>query len=191
MRLFVALDLPDAVRERLRDLMTQLKTACPEARWVRPEGIHVTLKFIGHVDAIKADAIREKLRTIRNERPVEVELRGIGFFPNDKRPRVAWAGVHGSANLAKLAADIEDAIAPLGIERESRQYSPHLTLARINPEKVQRPHIEKLVAAATKFEDANFGSAHATEFHLYESVTKPSGAEYRIIESYAFVKGLL
>lgn len=83
MRLFVALDIPEAVRERLRDVMVDLRTACPEARWVRPEGIHVTLKFIGHVDSAKADAIREQLRTIRSERPVEMELRGMGFFPNE------------------------------------------------------------------------------------------------------------
>jgi 2'-5' RNA ligase len=190
-RLFVALDLPEAVRDRLRDLITQLKAACPEARWVKPEGIHVTLKFIGHVDATKADAIREKLKTIHSEPPVEMELRGMGFFPNEKRPRVAWVGVHGSANLGQLAADIEDALAPLGIEREKREYSPHLTLARIDAEKVRPTHIEKLVAAARKSEEENFGSVHGTEFHLYESVTKPSGAEYRIIENYALVKGLL
>jgi 2'-5' RNA ligase len=186
----VALDLPGAVRERLRDLIAQLKITCPDARWVQAESIHVTLKFIGHVDEAKADAIREKLRTIRCERPVEMELRGLGFFPNERQPRVAWAGVHGSANLPKLATDIEDGFAPLGIERETREYSPHLTLARIHPEKVKRTQIEKLVAAARKSEGENFGSAHETEFHLYESVTKPSGAEYRIIESYAFVKGL-
>lgn len=103
---------------------------------------------------------------------------------------MAWAGVHGSANLAKLAANIEDALMPLGIEREQREYSPHLTLARIDSEKAKRTQIEKLIAAVRKLEGEKLGSAHATEFHLYESVTKPTGAEYRIVESYAFVKGL-
>jgi 2'-5' RNA ligase len=193
-RLFVALDFPDALRQRLRDLMAQLKTACPDARWVKPEGIHVTLKLIGHVDAPKANAIREQLKAVRSERPVEAELRGIGCFPDEKHPRVAWVGVHGSANLAKLAADIEDALAPLGIERETREYSPHLTLARIDFEKVKRTQIEKLVAAAKRLECDNFGStfgsSHETEFHLHESVTKSTGAEYRIVESFPFVKGL-
>ncbi len=107
MRLFVALDLPEEVRQELRDLIERLSKVCPDARWVRPEGIHITLKFIGHVDAAKADSIRQALEPIRSDRPVEMQFRGLGFFPNERRPRVAWCGVEGSSNLAKLAADIE------------------------------------------------------------------------------------
>ena len=118
-----------------------------------------------------------------------MEFRGMGFFPNERRPRVVWCGVHGSDNLAKLARDMEARVEALGIERETRPYTPHLTLARIDAEKVPRAQIGKLVATAKKFEDSSFGSARGTEFHLYESVTKPSGAEYKILQSFPFVKG--
>jgi RNA 2',3'-cyclic 3'-phosphodiesterase len=207
-RLFVALDLPpdvplvsavplvpdvpyaNDVRHKLTGLLVELKDQCPGVRWVRPENIHVTLKFIGHVDPAKVNNILHALETIHSDQPVEIEFRGMGFFPNDRRPRVVWCGVQGSPNLAKLAQDIEAALAPLGIERETRAYTPHLTLARIDPEKLSRAQLEKLLAAAKKFENTRFGEVREAEFRLYESVTKPSGAEYKILHSFSFVKGL-
>jgi 2'-5' RNA ligase len=188
-RLFVALDLPDAVHNKLSDLIAELRNECPDIRWVRPEGIHVTLKFIGHVDEDKAHEIQQALGKIHSDRPVTMEFRGMGFFPNERRPRVIWCGVHGSDNLAKLAADIDEALEVLEINREIRPYTPHLTLARIDPEKERRAQIEKLAAVAKRFAGTSFGSARETEFHLYESVTKPSGAEYKILQSFSFVKG--
>lgn len=189
MRLFVALDLPAEVRQELRNLIERLSKVCPDARWVRPEGIHITLKFIGHVDATKADSIRQALEPIRSDRPIEMKFRGLGFFPNGRRPRVAWCGAEGSSNLAKLAAEIEGAIEPLGIACETRPFTPHLTLSRIDPVKVRRAQIEKLVESAKKFASTAFGAARETEFHLYESVTKPSGAEYKRLQSFPFLKG--
>jgi RNA 2',3'-cyclic 3'-phosphodiesterase len=188
-RLFVALDLPAEVRRELQELIERLRKVCPEARWVRPEGIHITLKFIGQVDPAKAELIHRVLKAIRSGSPVEMRFRGMGFFPNERRPRVVWCGVEGSRNLPELAADIEAAVEPLGIAREARPFTPHLTLARIDAEKVRRAHIEKLVEAAKKFESTTVGSAGETEFHLYESVTKPSGAEYKRLQSFPFLKG--
>jgi 2'-5' RNA ligase len=187
MRLFIALDLPAEVRQALGELIERLKPKCPGARWVRSEGIHVTLKFIGHVgdqDTKKIEGIRAALAEIRSEQPVEMRFRGVGFFPNARYPRVAWCGVEASANLAPLAAHIEGALEPLGVERESRDFAPHLTLARISsPE-----GIEGLVREAEKLNEQDFGAAGETEFHLFESITKPSGAEYKKIETYSFVK---
>src|ERR1700692_971835 len=108
MRLFVALEIPAAVRENLAGLIDELRGADAsssknKARWVRPENLHVTLKFIGNVDADKLDSIRNALAEVRSEGGVELNFRGLGFFPNEKRPRVFWAGIEASANLAPLA----------------------------------------------------------------------------------------
>lgn len=189
MRLFVALDLPEKMHKELRALIEQLNKQCPSARWVRPEGIHITLKFIGHVDAAKAESIREALAPIRSDQPAEMQFRGLGFFPNERRPRVAWCGVQASGNVAKLAADVETAVEPLGITRDSRAFVPHLTLARIDAENVRRAQIENLVKSARELDATTFGSARESEFHLYESLTKPSGAEYRRLQSFPFLKG--
>jgi RNA 2',3'-cyclic 3'-phosphodiesterase len=181
----VALDLTDAIREALREPMAALKPLSKSARWARPEGMHVTLKFIGHVDAEKLGAIRAALATVRSNAPVEIQVRGVGFFPDERRPRVVWCGIEASANLAPLAAEIEHALEPLGIAREERKFTPHLTLARLK----DLHGVDKLVRAAEETKSRDFGSARAAEFHLFESVTKPSGTEYKKIESYTFVKG--
>lgn len=199
MRLFVALDLRDDVRRALGDLMAKLKPLSPDARWVRPQGMHVTLKFIGHAvetgDAEKLDAVRTALATVRSDRPVEMNFRGVGFFPNAQRPRVVWCGVQASENLAALAAAIDRALELVGISREDRAFVPHLTLARFKPARPGKPsrsnrnNRETLQSAAAEMAEKDFGSARETEFHLFESITKPGGAEYRKLETYSFVKG--
>jgi 2'-5' RNA ligase len=199
MRLFVALDLPDEVRRALGDLMAKLKPLSPDARLVQPEGMHVTLKFIGHAvpagDAEKLDAVRAALATVRSDRPAEMHFRGVGFFPNVSRPRVIWCGVHASENLARMAADIERALEPLGVPPEDRSFVPHLTLARFKisrsakPGRSNPPNGEALRTAAAEMAEKNFGTASETNFHLFESITKPTGSEYGKLETYSFVKG--
>lgn len=189
MRLFVAFDLPNDVREALREPIARLKPLCRAARWARPEGMHVTLKFIGHAigdgDTEKLDAARAALAAVKSSEPVKIGYRGVGFFPDARRPRVVWCGVEASPNLAKLAADIERGIEPLGIPSETRAFVPHLTLARFkSPEEV-----DALVRSAAEWVSRDFGSASEAEFHLFESLLKPGGAEYRKIESYSFVTG--
>jgi len=188
-RLFVALDLPGEVRQAIVDLIARLKPLCRAARWVRPEGMHVTLKFIGHAigdsDAERLAAARAVLATIRSREPVEIHYRGVGFFPDARRPRVVWCGVEASANLAELAADIESGLEPLRIPCERRPFVPHLTLARFK----SHEGVGALARATAEFARRDFGSARESEFHLFESKLKSGGAEYRKIESYAFVAG--
>jgi 2'-5' RNA ligase len=183
MRLFIALDLPAEVRQALDGLIARLRRQCREARWARTEGMHLTLKFIGWLDpadANKFDTLRAALAAVRSDMP----FRGVGFFPNARRPRVAWCGVEASPNLAQIVADIESALEPLGIPRENREFVPHLTLARFNSPK----GLEPLIRAADELKSCDFGSARETEFYLYESILKRSGAEYRKVETYPFVK---
>ena len=198
MRLFVALALSDEVRRALGDLVAELKPLCKDARWVRPEAMHVTLKFIGHAvptgDTEKLDAVRASLATVHLGRPVEMHFRGVGFFPNASRPRVVWCGVQASENLAPLAADIDKVLKPLGIPGEDRAFLPHLTLARMKAarsggrSRSSRGNSEGLRSAATEMAQRDFGLTREAEFHLFESITKPGGSEYRKLESYSFVK---
>jgi RNA 2',3'-cyclic 3'-phosphodiesterase len=187
-RLFVALDLPAAVRQALGELIARFQRQCREARWVRPESMHLTLKFIGYAidpaDAKKFDAFRAALAAVRSDAPVKMRFRGVGFFPSAHRPRVAWCGVEASPNLAPLVGDIERALEPLGVPREKREFMPHLTLARF----AAHEGIEPLLRAADELKSCDFGSARETEFYLYESILKSSGAEYRRVETYSFVK---
>jgi RNA 2',3'-cyclic 3'-phosphodiesterase len=189
MRLFVALEIPAAVRDNLATLIDELRAADASsskyrARWVRPENLHVTLKFIGQLDVGKVDAIRAALAEVRSGSEVELRFRGLGFFPNDTRQRVLWAGVNASPNLAPLAGEIDARMEKLGIPRETRDFAPHLTLARFDPPGIS----EKLRAAAQKSLAREFGTLHADEIHLIESKTRPTGAEYTRLSSFEFAR---
>jgi RNA 2',3'-cyclic 3'-phosphodiesterase len=179
-RIFVALDLTDEVRRALGDLIARLRPECRGARWVRPESMHLTLKFIGQTDSQKLDSIRDALAAVQPDQPVEMQFRGLGFFPNERRPRVIWCGVEASPNLAGLAADVDRALKPLGIPAETRAFVPHLTLARFDSNK----GLEKILRAADELKSYDFGSARNMEFHLYESFLKPSGAEYKRLATF-------
>jgi 2'-5' RNA ligase len=187
-RLFVAIDIPEAVRRALGELIARLRTESKGAKWVRPEAMHVTLKFIGEVEPAKVDAIRAALRAVHSERDVEMNFRGLGFFPNERRPRVLWCGIAASPNLAMLAADVDGALKPLDIPAESRDFVPHLTLARFSVDRGGPGAPDKLVCAADEMKSYDFGSTRETEFHLIHSQLKPSGAEYTRLESFPIVK---
>src|SRR5437660_5843500 len=182
MRLFVALEIPSMVRENLASLLESLRAVSPQTRWVRLENLHVTLKFIGEVPQAKLAGIRGALAGARSEQPVTLDFRGLGFFPNEKRPRVFWAGIEASPNLKTLAADIDGATEELGIPREQRPFSPHLTLARFEPPRLP----EKLRAAIHENAAREFSSLRTNKFHLIESKLKSSGAEYTTVESFSF-----
>jgi|SRR5215831_3261122 len=193
MRLFVAFEIPNETRAALAQLMARLKPKCPAAKWVRPEGMHVTLKFIGHVADDRLGAIRDRLTAVRDDHPVEMRFRGLGFFPNDRRPRVLWCGVEASANAATLAAAIDHSLAELGIELEARPFTPHLTLARFNSHELHQrgkrpPGLDEVIAIAHEAASQEFGGLHTCEFHLFESKLSPSGAQYSVIETFQFAK---
>jgi 2'-5' RNA ligase len=182
MRLFVALEISSTVRENLAELLKSLRSISPQTRWARPENLHVTLRFIGEVSEARLAGIRGALFGVRSHQPVTLEFRGLGFFPNEKHPRVFWAGIDASPNLKTLAADIDGATEKLGIPVEKRPFSPHLTLARFEPPRLP----EKLRPPIQENAVRDFGSLCAKDFHLIESKLKPSGAEYTTLESFSF-----
>jgi RNA 2',3'-cyclic 3'-phosphodiesterase len=184
-RLFVALDLPEAVRHALAELIANLKPKSRGARWVQPENLHITLKFIGHVGNEKLSPIQSALSSIHAAQPVELHFRGMGFFPNERRPRAFWCGVAASPNLPELAADINRSLVPLGIEAETRPFTPHLTLARFKSDE----GVREMVHAANDMKSTDFGAATETNFHLYESLLKSTGAQYNRVASFPFVGG--
>jgi len=186
-RLFVALEIPSAVRDNLAALIKELgtlETPSPgrKARWVRPANLHVTLKFIGEIPPAKLDAIRDALSTVRSEQPAYLRFRGLGFFPSEKRSRVLWASIEGPPNLVTLVGDIDERLETLGVARERRPFTPHLTLARFEPPGIS----EKLGARVRENVTRDFGVLRTSEFHLIESKLEPSGAEYTTLQSFRF-----
>lgn len=178
MRIFIALDIPAAVRARLTDYMERARLLAPEARWARVEGLHVTLKFIGHVDDAAVGKIKTALLAIKSA-SFEVKFAGVGFFPNPNAGRVFWAGVDGGENLPRLASTIDAAMEKLGIARETKPYHPHLTLARTSsrPLRGLKPLLD---------EPPQFGTMTAREFFLYQSQPQKGGSKYTKLERFGF-----
>jgi RNA 2',3'-cyclic 3'-phosphodiesterase len=188
-RLFVALEIPSVVQDNFADLMVDfrvLKTKSPgtKLRWVDPKKLHVTLKFIGSVAPEQVDKIRSALTGVHSEQAVELRFRGLGCFPGAKRPQVVWAGVSGSQNLGAIAAAIDRVLAELGIPSERRTFTPHVTLARCEPEAISA----EFRVAIDKNAGRDFGELRTNEFHLIESKLKPSGAEYTTLQSFVFAR---
>jgi len=183
LRLFIAIELTSEIRGALIAFLNELRGIVPQAKWVRAENLHVTLKFLGEVEKVKLQAIHQALSTIRSAAPVGLEFRGLGFFPNEKRPRVFWLGMEASSNLNVLVRGIDDGMHKLSFPPEDRPFRPHLTLARFQPPVMP----SKLGSAVKEYSARNFGSLTAREFHLIESGLKPSGAEYTTLQSFSFV----
>jgi len=186
MRLFIALDIDDGIRARIARFLEGVSAFAPDARWVRPESLHVTLKFIGEQPESAVEPIQHALSGIQASAS-EIHLHGYGFFPTAKSPRVFWIGLEADPQLAALAALIDDKIAALGIPKEDRAFSPHLTLARgaggsgsprrnkaDAPNRIFQRLQEKLAALPAP----EFGAMTARKFFLYQSQLSPKGSKY-------------
>jgi 2'-5' RNA ligase len=182
MRLFVALDLTVALREAIAQFCAKIRPALLDARWVRPEAIHVTLKFIGETSEDRVALIGKALSTVHSAAPVEMEFRGVGFFPDARRPRIFWAGIKASPNLLEIVTEIELRLERLGVARKSRVFQPHLTLARIE----KTSGLDRMRAALREAGEPQFGAVRTNEMHLMRSELGRGGARYTKLETYVF-----
>jgi 2'-5' RNA ligase len=167
MRLFVAIDIPDSVRSALEAFQRCLRPLA-KLSWSPVANLHITTKFIGEWPEDRIAEVTLALGTVAAKGPVEVRVNGVGWFPNERRPRVFWAGVDGGEPLRALAQATEKAVAALGVPAEERVYSPHLTLARIR-EAVPLAALQEKLQALAKGGEFDFGEFRAGEFFLYLS----------------------
>jgi 2'-5' RNA ligase len=186
MRLFIALDIDAAIRERIARFVEGVSGFAPDARWARPESMHVTLKFIGEQPEPAIEQIKQALATVSG-RAVDIHFRGYGFFPTAKSARVFWIGLEAGPQLAGLAAEIDEKMASLGIPKEDRAFSPHLTLARgagasgsPRHSKTDAPNgtFQRLQEKLAVLSSPEFGTMTAREFFLYQSQLSPKGSKY-------------
>lgn len=181
MRLFVAADLPDDVRARLGAAQAALAALPLEVRWTRPEGIHLTLAFLGGVPEERVEQVRGALRDAecRWMAPLALAARGVGVFPDRGRPRVIWAGVTGDVEAAgRVKRAVDAALATVGMAPEARPFHPHLTLGRVTGGR--GGDWRAIVAAHAADEFGNFSMSACV---LFESRLGPGGARYRAVES--------
>jgi RNA 2',3'-cyclic 3'-phosphodiesterase len=183
MRLFTGIELPSGILGTLEELLQRLKPSA-QINWSPPRNLHITTKFIGEWREERLEELKTALASLSPRTPISISVEKLGFFPNPHSPRVFWAGIHADAGLANLARDTETALAALGIAKEDRAYSPHLTLARIKTPGKQ----PALLQAVAKLPSLDFGSFAADRFYLYHSKTAPSGSVYTKLAEFPFAK---
>ncbi|MBI5378790.1 MAG: RNA 2',3'-cyclic phosphodiesterase [Nitrospirae bacterium] len=178
-RTFVAIEVPPPIKEALARVQQTLRQSGAEVRWVRMEGIHLTLKFLGEVAPTQIPALREGLASVCGRvPPFPVQIGGPGFFPNSgkgSRPRVIWIGVEDPRGmLSTLQEGIEETCTRLGFPPEGRPYQPHLTLGRVQGSR----RLEALREAVAGLQGQAVGAFDAREVVLMQSDLRPSGAVY-------------
>ena len=180
MRLFTALDLAPGVVGNLEALLDELR---PTARlqWSPPANLHITTKFIGEWPEERLGELKSALAALPKRGPIAVRIHKLGFFPNPHAPRVFWCGIE-APGLAELASDTEGVAAALGVAKENRAFSPHLTLARIK-DRVNLQPLREIIAGLPSLE---FGSFTAGAFYLYQSQLRPGGSVYTKLAEFPF-----
>ncbi len=180
LRAFIAADLTPAVREAVAQVSRNLqqKLAGLPLRWVAPENMHLTLKFLGDVSARNLRLLEEMLAgEARQHTAFEFGVGTLGAFPNPRHPRVLWVGVSGPDALQRLHAGIENAMARLGYPREQRPYQPHLTLARVA--RNAPAAVIRQISQVLRQETVGYlGSVRVEAIHLYRSDLSPQGPRY-------------
>src|SRR5579862_7343197 len=195
MRLFVALDIDDAIRERITRFVEGVRNFAPDTRWVKPESLHVTLKFIGEQPEAALDRIKQALAEVQVPAP-EIHFGGYGFFPTVNAARVFWVGMESGPQLMSLAVAIDGKMPDLGIAKENREFSPHLTLARgPGGRSSGSPHRRRGDRTNSTFQilqqklaalpAPEFGTMSPREFFLYQSQLSPKGSTYTKLAKFA------
>jgi 2'-5' RNA ligase len=178
-RTFIAIELPDEVKEKISFLQEELREDRGGASRVRPKNIHLTLKFLGNIDAEKINSIGNALeKASENVGPLTVTVGGTGGFPNLKSPRVLWVGVGESEGLTRLQKNIEEELNKIGFEKERRPFHPHLTLLRVKSMDEGR-RLAGLVKEIKSDIEAKFST---DEFILFKSKLGPGGAEHSALK---------
>jgi 2'-5' RNA ligase len=176
MRLFIAIEIPEGIKKEMVGLQEKLKKSGADASWPGPEGVHLTLKFLGEVPESKVEEIKNALAAVAGGTgPFRLEAAGAGTFPSAKNPRVAWLGVTGDIDkLSALQQAIEDAMRGVGFEQEEREFKPHLTLARI---KYVRSR-DAWQSAMSGIKDVRLPAFDVTHVSLMKSELHRTGAVY-------------
>jgi len=183
-RSFIAVSIPEAIKNQLAGLQSRLKRADADVKWTRPEGIHITLRFLGYLHEQDLEKVKEALRaSAKDFSPFETEIKGSGSFPERGRPRVIWVGLSkGEKELKEIFARLEQELIKRGLGSADRPFRGHLTLGRVRTGK----NINKLVEYLQKESAKSFGAYSAESICLFKSQLHPQGAIYTALKEEFF-----
>ena len=185
-RCFVAIEIPEAIQNQLAQIQGMLRKQIQKASWVKPGNIHLTLKFLGDVDAENLESIGGAIEGVTTHHsPFSLRIGGVGAFPNLRRPRVIWAGVKvGGEHVSALAQDINQALSRCGFSPDDKKFSSHLTIARLKGRIDLRPYASQY----RQYDDIDGADLTVHEISLIRSQLHPKGAVYSTLQSYTLTQ---
>lgn len=189
MRLFIALDIEQWIKDGLQEAVRELRRTRAPVRWVKPEGMHLTLKFLGQTPEEKVASLESSLESVcRDIFPFPVTVSGLGAFPGLSRPRVLWAGVEEpTGTMETLAGSLEEGMLALGWKKEKRKFHPHITIGRVKG----NINLKQLSDAVSEFQGKIWGRQETSGVSLYRSHLEPAGARYEVIRFFPFGEQVL
>lgn len=183
-RAFIALDIPDVVKNELALVVAILRKTGADVKWVDTKNLHLTLKFLGEITREQVQEIHEALtRIVGQQRPFLIHLSGIGGFPSMERARVLWVGVdEGDEIVENLVWEIEEAVSSIGCEKEAKPFSSHLTIGRVKNFR----HWETLIDTAKRISFSSASRIEVSHMNLYQSILSPHGPTHHLIHKTSF-----
>ncbi len=178
MRIFIAVEIPHEIREKIYKDLVPLRKTFPKVKWIRPENLHLTLKFLGEVSEKKLKVIHEKISDLSSFKSFSIKFLGLGGFPNLSRPKVIWMGIdQGEEELSNIASYLESELEKVGFHLENRSFQAHLTLARVKDFREVKGFCEK----ASFFDKTSFASFSVNMVSLIQSSLTREGATYQCL----------
>jgi 2'-5' RNA ligase len=180
LRIFIAIELPIPVCDAIQKQTARLRQTLGNdlIRWVPTQNMHLTLKFLGDTTTSHLDFLKQMLARTADAHPqFNLQLGGLGSFPNSRKPRLLWIGIHAPADLASLQKSIETDAIRLGYEQEERPFSPHLSIGRVR-QNLGQPELQKIRTTLDTIQLGNIGIARVDSIHLFKSDLQPSGSIY-------------
>ena len=182
-RCFIAIEIPDTIQNRLAQIQGTLRKQIQKASWVKPNNVHLTLKFLGDVDPNDLEFIGHAIeRVASRHRSFSLRIGGLGAFPNFARPRVMWIGAKvGGECVSSLAQDINMALSECGFPRDAKTFNPHITIARLKERTDLRPYANQY----RQYDRINGAEISVNSISLIQSQLHPTGAIYSTLQSYS------
>lgn len=185
MRTFIAIDLETAIKDRLCALIRELDSGNKNVKWIKRQALHLTLKFCGDIPTARIEAVKKALEAASSRcQDFPLNIYGTGRFPSGSRnPRVLWVGIQPNPLLQSLQKEVDMSLKKLGIPKEQRPYFPHLTLGRVK----SSIGIEDILKKMDSYLTHTFGTMNAGKMTFFQSILKPSGAEYTVLHEVNFL----
>jgi RNA 2',3'-cyclic 3'-phosphodiesterase len=180
LRTFIALDFPPEIIQRIEEIIAYFRTQTPKdaLKWVSTNNLHLTIKFLGEIPEEKLDQVKAILTdSLRNKSEFNIEIEGLGMYPNKHNPRVVWLGINADDTLINLHQILDSALQAVDIEREKRAFSPHLTIARVRRQ-TKRNTIKEIGEILSQFKVDSLGKINVKEIVLYQSELTSKGPIY-------------